>query len=421
MSVFDPTVLLFQLDWYTALALFWYLLLLDFPRYTLSFFATIGSEFARRPGRAMVPFQPFASIIVAGHNERASLRRCVRSLREQAYPRLEIIVVDDGSTDGMAEEMQSLRRQRMIDVALRGRIRSGKSSACNLGLRHAKGDVVIVVDADSTFDRDAIARVVAPLSDPSVGAVAGNIAVRNARAGLLCALQGIEYLIAISLGKRVLDTLGMVSCASGAFSAFRHDALERLDGFDVGPGEDLDLTLRLRQAGWRIRFADDAWCMTDAPETFRRYVRQRLRWERDSLRLRMRRHRNTVDPRPQGFVVAEVLQQIEFVVVNLLVTAIFPFYVVYLFYSYGMAAFTILSLVALSYVVLDIVAVMCALFTADRPGLRPSIGAVLAYGIFNGFIVRSIRLVAYIQEWVFEHSRHDDYVPIKVRQRVPLP
>jgi cellulose synthase/poly-beta-1,6-N-acetylglucosamine synthase-like glycosyltransferase len=421
MSILDPTVLLFQLDWSAALALFWYLVILDFPRYTLSFFATLASETVRRPRAPLLAFRPSTTVIVAGHNERACLRRCVRSLREQAYPRLEIIVVDDGSTDGMADEMRTLREEGMIDLALRGRTRSGKSSACNLGLSHARGDVVVVIDADSTFDRDAVARVVAPLADEEVGAVAGNIGVRNAGRGLLCALQGIEYLIAISLGKRVLDTLGIVTCASGAFSAFRRDALQRLGGFDVGPGEDLDMTLRLRQAGWRVRFADDAWCLTDVPESFRRYVRQRLRWERDSLRLRMRRHRNTLDPRPLGFVPMEVLQQLEFVVVNLVVTIVFPFYIVYLFYTYGIAALTVLSLVAFSYVVLDVIAVMCALFVADRPALRPSIGAVLVYGIFNGFIVRSIRLVAYIQEWVFERSRQDDYVPIKVRQEVPLP
>ena len=421
MSVFDPTILLFQLDWNAAIALFWYLILLDFPRYTLSFFATLAAECARKQRRGTIAFRPSTSVIVAGHNERSSLRRCVRSLREQDYEPLEIIVVDDGSTDGMAAEMQRLRGEGLIDLALHGRMRSGKSSACNLGLRHARGTVVIVVDADCTFDRDAIACIVAPLADKSVGAVAGNIGVRNSRASLLCALQGIEYLIAISLGKRVLDTLGMVTCASGAFSAFRREALQRLGGLDVGPGEDLDLTLRLRQAGWRVRFADDAWCLTDVPETFRRYVRQRLRWERDSLRLRLRRHRNTIDPRQQGFVAAEVLQQLEFVVVNLAVTILFPFYLIFLFYTYEMSALTILSLVALSYVVLDAIAVACASFLANQPAVRPSVGAVLAYGIFNGFIVRSIRLFAYIQEWVFERSLKDDYVPIKVRQEVPLP
>jgi cellulose synthase/poly-beta-1,6-N-acetylglucosamine synthase-like glycosyltransferase len=421
MSLLDPTTLLFSLDWEMALAMFWYLLLLDIPRYTLAFIAVVSSETARRtvrPGGAAKHYR--VSAIVVGHNERTTLRRCVRSLKEQTYPTLEIVCVDDGSTDGMSAEMQRLRDEGLIDITASARVRSGKASASNLGISRATGEVIVIIDADCTFDRDAIAEIVAPFSDAAVGAVSGNIGVRNATTSLLGALQAFEYLVTISLGKRILDTLGIVTCASGAFSAFRTRALSAVGGFDAGPGEDLDLTLRLRQAGWKVRFAENAWCLTDVPTTLRTFIRQRLRWERDALRLRLRKHRKTIDPLQRDFVPGELLQQLEFVVTNLLVTLAYPIYIITLFDFFGMSSVTVLIVVSCAYIILDFFAITCAVFLTNRPALQPPFVIVLIYGSFNAFVVRTIRLVAYVQEWVFESSRHDDYVPLKVRRRIPL-
>ncbi|MCP5364650.1 MAG: glycosyltransferase family 2 protein [Hyphomicrobiales bacterium] len=418
MTVLDPTHLLIGLDWTMAIGMFWYLLILDIPRYTVAFAATLLAELARRAPVTASPIQPLVSVIIAGHNERAVLRRCVHSLREQTHPRLEIICIDDGSTDGMSEEMRRLRDEGLIDVALRTHLRSGKASVSNLAFERARGEFIVILDVDCTFDRDAIARLIVPFGDPEVGGVSGNIGVRNASKSLITALQAVEYLITISLGKRALDALEMVTCVSGAFGAFRAEALRTIGGFDVGPGEDLDATLQLRRAGWRIRFAEDAWCLTDVPDTYSRFVNQRLRWERDALRLRMRKHRCSIDPRERHFLNGELLQQLEFVITNLLVTIAFPLYLIALFANFGQSALTVLSLVALVYVAMDLIAYTCALFIVDRPGLAPPLMVVLMYGAFNSFVVRSIRLVAYVQEWVFEHSRHDDYVPLKVRRQV---
>jgi glycosyltransferase involved in cell wall biosynthesis len=115
--------------------------------------------------------RPLVTVVLAGHNERKVVRRCVRSLREQTHDRLEIICVDDGSSDGMSRELQSLRDNRLIDAALSTSLRCGKSSACNLGISRARGELVVVTDCDCTFDRDAILHMIAPFADPSVGAV----------------------------------------------------------------------------------------------------------------------------------------------------------------------------------------------------------------------------------------------------------
>jgi cellulose synthase/poly-beta-1,6-N-acetylglucosamine synthase-like glycosyltransferase len=188
---------------------------------------------------------------------------------------------------------------------------------------------------------------------------------------------------------------------------------------DVGPGEDLDLTLRLRQAGWRIRFAHDAWCLTDVPATLGGFIRQRLRWERDALRIRLRKHRRILDPRNRGASVADLVHQFDYVVTNLLVTLVFPLYVIWLLRTYGAAAWPILGSVTVGYVVLDLLAFVAALVVVDRPGAARALPYTLLLGVFNAYLLRLVRLAAYAQEWIFRRSYDDDYVPERVRRRAP--
>jgi cellulose synthase/poly-beta-1,6-N-acetylglucosamine synthase-like glycosyltransferase len=421
MSYLDTTSLLFELDWASALALFWYVLLIDLPRYTLGFCAAAVSALVRKPPqRPREHFRPLVTIVLAGHNERAAVRRCVQSLREQTYDRLEIICVDDGSIDGMGRELRRMREERLIDAALATSLRSGKSSASNLGISLAHGEIIVVADCDCTFDRDAIRHLITPFEDPAIGAVCANIGVRNARATLLSATQGVEYLLSISLGKRLLDMFGQVTCASGAFSAFRRRALAEVAGHDVGPGEDLDLTLRLRGAGWKIGFAENAWCLTDVPETLDAFIRQRLRWERDSFRLRLRKYRRSVDPRYGWAGIGELLHQLEYIFIYVVGTFAFAAYLIWLSFWLGAAALTVLALVALMYLLLDLFAIACVLVMVDRAEVKRLFPYVFIYGPFHAYLVRTLRLVAYVQEWMFVASRRDWYVPARIADKAPF-
>lgn len=419
MTPSDPVDYLLAMDAASLVAAFSFSVILDIPRYTFGFLAVLVVELCGRgqPGRWWRP--PSISVIIAGHNEAAAIRRCVASLREQTLADLEIICVDDGSTDGMSAELYRLRTEGLIDVALALRVRSSKSAACNLALSRASGDIVVNADVDCTFDRDAIAHIVRPFADPAVGAVSGNIAVRNAGASVIAGLQAVEYLIGISLGKRALDFLNVVACASGAFSAFRREALEGVGGMDVGPGEDLDLTMRLRQAGWRVRFAHDAWCLTDVPATVPAFVRQRLRWERDALRIRLRKHRRLLNPRDKGTTTTDLVHQFDYIVTSVLVTLVFPLYLVWLVYTYGEAAWMILGMVSLGYMVLDLIAFTAALVVVNRPGSARSLPHALMFGVCNAYFIRAIRLVAFAQEWIFRRSYADEYVPVRVRRKAP--
>jgi poly-beta-1,6-N-acetyl-D-glucosamine synthase len=139
-------------------------------------------------------------------------------------------------------------------MRLRLEHRGGKSAAINLGLSACTGDIVVISDVDTTFDRSAFAELLGYFADPRVGAVSGSLGVRNASASLITRHQAIEYAIGIALGRIVQDSLGILSIVSGAFGAFRRAALEQVGGQDVEVGEDADLTMKLRRAGWRILF-----------------------------------------------------------------------------------------------------------------------------------------------------------------------
>ncbi len=412
--------------------LFWYNLIFDIPRYSLSFLAfgagglvagmrgerTGGGghehwdspvRMPRRDGRFRV------SLIVAGHNEADSIERCVDSLREQSFNDFEIILVSDGSTDNMAEVCTDLVRRGKAHKFFETDLRCGKSAAVNLADRLAEGEFIINVDCDCSYERDSMANILAPFSDPRVGAVSGDILPRNGDKTLIASFQLIEYLISISLGKMVSDMLGQVSCASGAFGAFRKTALAQIGGCDVGGGEDFDLTQRMRAQGWRIRFAGDALCFTDVPDSRKALTGQRLRWDRDIFRLRLRKYARLMNPFAKSFQMSETWHQLDFLLFNLLGAVVFPFYLLWLFATYGSFAFSVLVAAQLGLVFLDAFSFLLAVALTKRWHLLPYLAFVPGYGIFNGYYMRFVRLVAYLRELIFDESRSDHYVPSRAR------
>ncbi len=164
-------------------------------------------------------------MIVAGLNEGDSLRGTLDRLW-QTYPRLQVIVVDDGSTDNMAVVARQFAAEHPGVIVVSKR-RGGKSSAMNAGLAYATGEITIVLDADSELAPNALWEIVQPLEDPSVGAVSGNVRVRNSRTNLLTRLQSFEYLRSVFLGRIVTSRLGILGIVSGAFGAFRTSLLKQ--------------------------------------------------------------------------------------------------------------------------------------------------------------------------------------------------
>ncbi|MFI6492294.1 glycosyltransferase [Streptomyces sp. NPDC050564] len=229
---------------------------------------------ARRRGRSWGPpvTEP-VSVIVPAYNESAGIEAAVRSLLASDHP-VEIIVVDDGSTDGTADLVESLR----LPVRVIRQPNAGKPAALNTGLAAATCDLVVMVDGDTVFEPETVRTIVQPFADPRVGAVSGNAKVIN-RGGMLGRWQHIEYVVGFNLDRRLFDLAECMPTVPGAVGAFRRRALLDLGGVsDVTLAEDTDLTMALCRDGWRVVYEEGAKAWTEAPASLNALWRQRYRW-----------------------------------------------------------------------------------------------------------------------------------------------
>ncbi len=320
-------------------------------------------------------------------------------------------MVSDGSTDAMTNRLRELRHLGLVHVVHSTHLRAGKAAATNLAVKSATGDIIINVDCDCTLDRFAFENICQAFSDPRIGAVAGNIVVRNPKVSFVTGYQSLEYLVILSLGKRGSNIADTVVCASGAFSAFRKQALEAVKGLDAGGGEDLDLTLRIRKAGWGVQFAPEAICYTDVPETMGALLRQRFRWERDAIRLRFRKHKDQLAPMSSRLQGLELVHQLEYLIFDVGAALAMPFYLAWLFTTYGDTALPILIAAQLGMFVLDVFTLCLAALTMPKVLSVRHLLYMPAYSVMNSYFMRFVRLAAYFQEWIFTASYADSYVP----------
>ncbi|MFB7503902.1 bifunctional polysaccharide deacetylase/glycosyltransferase family 2 protein [Streptomyces broussonetiae] len=232
----------------------------------------------RRAGRRSASWGPPVtepvSVIVPAYNESAGIEAAVRSLLASDHP-VEIIVVDDGSTDGTGHLVESLH---LPGVRVIRQENAGKPAALNTGLAAATCDLVVMVDGDTVFEPGTVRTLVQPFADPRVGAVSGNAKVVN-RGGLLGRWQHIEYVVGFNLDRRLFDLAECMPTVPGAVGAFRRRALLALGGVsDVTLAEDTDLTMALCRAGWRVVYEEGAVAWTEAPASLNALWRQRYRW-----------------------------------------------------------------------------------------------------------------------------------------------
>ncbi|WP_240744169.1 glycosyltransferase [Desulfopila sp. IMCC35006] len=285
-------------------------LFLEFPLYVLIIVGVFFYVLRRRYGLSQnVSYIPSVSCIALCYAEEDAVQRTIRSLTEQIYAGpIEILAIMDGaaqniSTYNAAKSMEKYvsnfpnRTLRVVPKWQRG----GRVSSMNLGLTLAKGEIVMALDGDTSFDNDMVFEATRPFVDENVVSVAGNLRVRNVAASIMTKLQSIEYLISIYLGKTGLSEFNIVNNISGAFGVHRKKFLEKLGGWDAGTAEDLDLTIRIkgylgRYPHLRIVFAPRAIGHTDVPVTLRQFFNQRLRWDGDLFYLYLKKHRSRIRP-----------------------------------------------------------------------------------------------------------------------------
>jgi hyaluronan synthase len=239
--------------------------------------------------------EPAIAIVMPSFNEQEAIGDSLRSLLALEYPpeKLELIAVNDGSTDATLAEMQHVATQsdgrvRVIDFPEN----RGKRAAMAAGIRASVAEVIVFVDSDSVVEPGALRKLVQPLADPRVGAVCGHANVLNLRESWLTRMQAVRYFVAFRVVKAAESVFNAVTCCSGCFSAYRREAIlprmqwwenQRFLGVESTFGDDRSLTNCVLR-DWRIVYEKRAVSHTIVPAKFRAFVTQQTRWKRSWTR-----------------------------------------------------------------------------------------------------------------------------------------
>jgi len=228
-----------------------------------------------QPAAASTPNFPL-SVIIPAWNEEKVIAQTIRAMLASDYAGpLEIVVVDDGSSDGTAAAVEAVGDPR---VRLIRQTNAGKAEALQNGVAQATADVLVFADADTQFDPSALSHLAEALADNKTGAVSGQARVGNTRS-FIARCQELEYLCSFNLDRRAYAVWNCITVVPGAISAIRRGAITAAGGFSHDTlAEDTDLTLAIHRAGYRVAYAPDAIAYTEAPETLRQLARQRFRW-----------------------------------------------------------------------------------------------------------------------------------------------
>jgi peptidoglycan-N-acetylglucosamine deacetylase len=239
------------------------------------------------------------AVIVPAFNEEKVICASIRALLASHLRKFKIVVVDDGSSDNTAqvvrEAFAGTSRVRVLTKP-----NGGKWSALNWGLMHASAEIVIILDADTVFEPDAVSLLVRHFADPAVAAVAGSASVGNS-VNIITRFQALEYTTNQNLDRRALEIVNGISVVPGAIGAWRRDALLSIGGFQSDTlAEDADATIRLERAGWKVVYEPRAVAHTEAPETTRAFLKQRLRWMFGTLQVAFKHRAAMWSGRPVG-------------------------------------------------------------------------------------------------------------------------
>lgn len=239
---------------------------------------------------------PLASVIIAAYNEEKVIGSTIGSLLKSTYSNLEIIIVNDGSQDNTGDIVRSFA-QKDKRVKLIDKENGGKSTAINLGIEQCTGDLIVTLDADTVFEPQTIEFLLAHFGDPNVGAVSGNVKVGNLT-NLLTIWQYNEYIIGFNLERRAFDLLNCISVVPGAVGAWRKKAVLKAGGYRSDTlAEDTDLTLTLREMGYKITYESRALAWTESPADFRSLIKQRFRWTFGTLQCLWKHREALMNPK----------------------------------------------------------------------------------------------------------------------------
>ncbi len=406
-----------------AIRVFWYFIVFELVRYVLIdyvvlFFRWINQKSNRHEWESarqrLFLENPLVSIIVPGKNEGKHIYKLTQSLAEQTYRNYEIIIVDDGSDDQTHIIGKDLERAGLIDLFIRNEVRGGKASGANVALRMAKGKYIVHFDADCSFDRDAVEKSLIPFYyDSRIAAVGGNLEVRNDKESLATSLQAIEYLKVILTGRMVTTYLGIYRIISGAFGTFRADVIKRIGGWDIGPGLDGDITVKIRKLGYKVYFEPMASGMTSVPNTFRKLTRQRLRWDKSIVRFRVRKHIDIFYPN-QNFRWSNMLSSLENILYNIILNVKWYIYIIDIMVNFSGIIMYVIPMNLFLYTISNYFQFFAIMILTPKPENKRRLFWYLPVMVlYTGFYLRMVRTVAHFKEFFFRASYKDPWNPVK--------
>ncbi len=338
---------------------------------------------------------PPVSLIVPAYNEGVVIQSALESLIELDYPRFEIIVVDDGSTDDTLDNAARFAGEYgHCRVKVTTKKNGGKASSLNAGLAMAEYPIVLCMDADSRLERQTIKAAVVHFQDPAVGAVAGNVKVVN-RKNLWSKLQALEYIEGLNMARRAQGFLHAVNIVPGPVGLFRRDVLRAVGGYDLDTfAEDADLTLKILTAGWKIQYEPRSIAWTEAPERLIDLIQQRYRWTRGILQALGKHKKTLFFPLPDVPLWLS-LMQMGFEAV------IWPMLNVYghLFFAYVAVAFGMSEMLLAWWVLLTLLDLVAALATVGMEEEQLSlVPYALIYRFFFILLIDVTKLCSTIEE-----------------------
>lgn len=409
---------------------FWYIFYFEFIRYiVLDVFVIVtnvlypkhSAKAIENARRQLHKENALVSIIVPGKNEGKHIYTLIRSLDYQTYKNFELIVIDDGSDDNTAEYCQSFVKSGKIKTFIRNEIRGGKASAANHGAKIAKGKYIIHLDADSSMAPDALEEILMPFYlDVRTGAVGGNVMARNYDKNSVTLLQAQEYVRTIMLSRIVSDRLGIYRTVSGAFGAFRADILERIGYWDIGPGLDGDITMKIRKLHLKVHFAEKAICRTNVPENLWALTKQRLRWNKSIVRFRVIKHFDVFIPN-KNFSFSNMQSSFENIFFNIIVLGLWWIYVIQMIYINPALLIYAFTLKLMIYGSLKILKNLLISYLLDHNEyVVPKFWSLLPLMLlYDGVYMKLVRTFSYILE-TFEHSYKDPWNPEKTSKQAKI-
>ena len=415
-----------NLSWQVLLSTYWFLLFVEFPRYyLLEIVITCWYKLRYRHRRKEKEIarmklyieNPLITILAPGKNEGKNIYKLVQSLREQTYKNYEIIIVDDGSDDATPLICRDLEKAGYIDLFLRAHMRGGKASAANFGSFYAKGKYIVHLDADSSLDRDALEKILIPFyMDSKIKAVGGVVKVRNSHDSICTAMQALEYLKTIQVGRMVTSELGLYHIISGAFGAFDVEVLKQVGYWDIGPGLDGDITQKIRKAGYKVYFAEEAICMTNVPVKWSVLFKQRKRWSKSLVRFRLRKHKDIFMPN-KNFSFSNMLSNLENIVYDFGFNYVWFAYIISLIF---MHTDRLIEVFAIGYIIrmfFGYIGFAIIQWVSERPRQECWLAGYVPLSTFyTGYFLRFARLIAHTQELFNFSSYKDPWNPRKTSE-----